>query len=43
MGTGTITEIGGRSNWQRARIEFDDGRSQEFVLKFAPLKVIEEG
>lgn len=37
MGAGTITEMGGRPGWERAFVEFDDGRSQEFVLKFAPL------
>ncbi|MCC6545846.1 UvrD-helicase domain-containing protein [Candidatus Sumerlaeota bacterium] len=37
MGAGTIMEMGGRPGWERAFVEFDDGRSQEFVLKFAPL------
>lgn len=39
MGSGVITELGGRPGWERALVEFDDGRSQEFVLKFAPLTV----
>jgi DNA helicase-2/ATP-dependent DNA helicase PcrA len=37
MGPGLIVEMGGRPGWERALVEFDDGRSQEFVLKFAPL------
>jgi ATP-dependent DNA helicase UvrD/PcrA len=40
MGPGTITQIGGRTGWERAMIEFDDGRSQEFVLKYAPLTIV---
>jgi DNA helicase-2/ATP-dependent DNA helicase PcrA len=37
LGPGAIVEIGGRPGWERAVIEFDDGRSQEFVLKYAPI------
>lgn len=40
MGAGTIVEIGGRPGWERVMVEFDDGRSQEFVLKYAPLTPI---
>ncbi|MBI1290037.1 AAA family ATPase [bacterium] len=37
LGSGVISEIGGRPGWERAVIDFDDGRSQEFVLKYAPI------
>jgi len=37
LGPGTITELGGRPGNERVYVEFDDGRSQEFVLRFAPL------
>lgn len=42
MGPGQIVELGGRPGWERATIDFDDGRSQEFVLRYAPLTVIDE-
>lgn len=41
MGAGVIEKIGGRAGWERAQVEFDDGRSQEFVLKYAPLTLEE--
>jgi len=37
MGEGSIVEMGGRPGNQRVMVEFDDGRSQEFVVRFAPL------
>ncbi|CAN5304834.1 UvrD-helicase domain-containing protein [soil metagenome] len=37
MGSGLIVEMGGRTGWERVMVEFDDGRSQEFVLKYAPI------
>jgi DNA helicase-2/ATP-dependent DNA helicase PcrA len=37
MGTGTVTEKGGRPGNERVYVEFDDGRSQDFLLKFKPL------
>jgi len=42
LGPGIITEKGGRSGSERVYVEFDDGREQEFVVRFAPLKKIEE-
>lgn len=41
LGAGTISEKGGRPGAERVYVEFEDGRSQEFVLKFAPLKKVE--
>lgn len=38
LGEGTVTETGGRPGSERVYVEFDDGRGQEFVVKFAPLK-----
>ncbi|MDK2973472.1 MAG: ATP-dependent helicase UvrD/PcrA [Candidatus Sumerlaeota bacterium] len=40
LGRGTITQKGGRPGGERVYVEFEDGREQEFVLKFAPLKKI---
>ncbi len=37
MGAGIISEMGGRPGMERVRIDFDDGRAQDFVLKYAPL------
>ncbi len=41
MGEGTIVRIAGRPGWEKAFIEFDDGRSQDFILRYAPLKSLE--
>lgn len=41
MGQGEITTVGGRPGWERVRVRFDDGREQEFVLKYAPLTILE--
>ncbi|MDX1971808.1 MAG: UvrD-helicase domain-containing protein [Candidatus Sumerlaeia bacterium] len=38
MGVGVVSEKGGRPGAERVYVEFEDGRSQEFVLKFANLK-----
>ncbi len=38
MGSGTIEKIGGRPGWERVYIAFDDGKTQDFILKYAPLK-----
>ena len=43
MGEGTVSEYGGRMGAERVYVQFDDGREQEFVVRFAPLKKIEEG
>lgn len=40
LGVGTVTEKGGRPGMEKVLVEFDDGRSQEFVLRFAPLKKV---
>lgn len=41
LGTGIVSEQGGRRGSERVMVEFDDGRSQEFLVRFAPLKKIE--
>ncbi|MGF1572610.1 MAG: ATP-dependent helicase [Sumerlaeia bacterium] len=41
MGEGVISEKGGRPGSERVYVQFTDGREQEFVLKFAPLKKID--
>lgn len=41
MGAGVISELGGRPGWERAMVCFEDGREQEFVLKYAPLTIVE--
>jgi DNA helicase-2/ATP-dependent DNA helicase PcrA len=40
LGTGTVTERGGAIGRERIHVEFDDGRSQEFVVAYAPLQKI---
>jgi len=40
MGAGTIEEAGGRFGNERVYVRFDDGREQEFVVRFASLKKI---
>lgn len=40
MGPGTVTELSGHRGKERVFIEFDDGRSQDFILRYAPLTVI---
>lgn len=43
MGPGVIETVGGRPGWERARVRFDDGREQEFVLRYAPLSIAGPG
>lgn len=40
LGKGTITETRGQLGKERVYVEFDDGRKQEFVVRFASLKKI---
>ncbi|MCC5946776.1 MAG: exodeoxyribonuclease V subunit gamma [Bernardetiaceae bacterium] len=41
MGPGEVVSLGGRPGWERVKVRFDDGREQEFVLKYAPLSLAE--
>ncbi len=41
MGPGVVTELQGPRGKERVFVEFDDGRSQDFLLRWAPLTVIE--
>ncbi len=37
MGNGTVKALSGRPGWERVEVAFDDGRTQDFVVKYAPL------
>jgi DNA helicase-2/ATP-dependent DNA helicase PcrA len=37
MGPGIVTGTSGRPGWERVHIQFDDGRTSEFILKYAPI------
>ncbi len=41
MGPGVVTEMKGPRGKERVFVEFEDGRSQDFLLRWAPLTVIE--
>ena len=37
MGSGLIVEMGGRPGWERVVIQFNTGKTQDFVVKYAPI------